>query len=76
MCAGPLDKEPSIKGGPYSQGVYRVKQPEGCFGLLTITDKGNAIAVAFSGRNNKDEEKITLKFSVPAKPPATNATAN
>ena len=24
MCAAPLDRDPSIKGGPYSQGVYRV----------------------------------------------------
>ena len=33
---------------------------------MTITDKGTHIDVVFSGRNNKDEEKISLKFSVPA----------
>jgi phosphodiesterase/alkaline phosphatase D-like protein/dienelactone hydrolase len=71
MGAASLDKEPSIKGGPYSQGVYRPKPPEGCFGLLNVADKGDTIEVAFSGRNSKDEEKITLKFSVPAKPAAT-----
>ncbi len=66
MCAAPLDQDPSLKGGPYSQGVYRVKSGETCFGLLTVTDKGEAIDVAFSGRNQKDQEKISLKFTVPA----------
>ena len=68
MCAGPLDQNPSMKGGPYSQGVYRVRDKEGesGFGLFTVIDKGTSIDVSFSGRNNKDEEKISLKFSVPA----------
>jgi len=75
MCAGPLDQNPSLKGGPYSQGVYRVRDKEGesGFGLLTITDKGSSIDVYYSGRNNKDEEKIVLKFSVLAH--ATGMTA-
>jgi len=64
MCGGPLDQNASIKGGPYSQGVYRAKKGEGCFGLVTVTDEGGPIAVRFSGRNNKDEEKITLECSV------------
>jgi hypothetical protein len=68
MCAAPLEQEASIKGGLYSQGIYKVRKNEGCFGLLTITDRGEAIDVAFSGRNNKDEEKIKLRFSVPAGP--------
>lgn len=71
MCAAPLDQEPSLKGGPYSQGVYRVRKGEGCFGLVTITDQGARIDVAYSGRNNKNEEKISLRFSVPAKPSAS-----
>jgi prolyl oligopeptidase len=66
MCAAPLDQEPSIKGGPYSQGVYRMKKGEGGFGLLTVDDKGDRIEVSYSGRNNKNEEKISLKFTVPA----------
>ena len=70
MCAGPLDQNPSMKGGPYSQGVYRVRDKEGesGFGLLKITDQGHQIDVVFSGRNNQDEEKISLKFTVPATP--------
>jgi len=66
MCAAPLDQDTSIKGGPYSQGVYRVRKGEGAFGLLAVTDRGDHIDVAYSGRNNKDEEKISLRFSVPA----------
>jgi hypothetical protein len=68
MCAAPLDQASSIKGGYYSQGVYRVRPGEGGFGLLTVTDSNDQIDVAYSGRNNKNEEKISLKFSVPAQP--------
>lgn len=70
MCAAPLDQTPSIKGGPYSQGIYRVKRDEGCYGLLDINDRGDSIEVSFSGRNNKDEEKVSLRFSVPATLPS------
>ena len=68
MCAGPLDQNPSLKGGPYSQGVYRVRDRDGesGFGLLNVADRGHVIDVTYSGRNNQDEEKISLKFSVPA----------
>lgn len=66
FCAAPLDQTPSLKGGPYSEGVYKVKHDEGCFGLLEITDRGPTIEVHFSGRNNQDKEKITYRFAVPA----------
>lgn len=66
FCAAPLDQTPSLKGGPYSEGVYKVKHDEGCFGLLEITDRGPTVEVHFSGRNNQDKEKITYRFTVPA----------
>ncbi len=68
MCAAPLDRDASLKGGPYSQGAYRVrdKDGEGGFGLLFVDDKDDHIDVTYSGRNNRDEEKISLKFRVPA----------
>jgi hypothetical protein len=77
MGAGPLDQNPSLKGGPYSQGVYRVRDREGesGFGLLTITDKGSTIDAYYSGRNNKNQETIQLKFSVPAQAPGMTAKA-
>ncbi|HXG49763.1 MAG TPA: prolyl oligopeptidase family serine peptidase, partial [Methylomirabilota bacterium] len=66
MCGGPLDQEPSLKGGPYSQGVYRVSRGEGGFGLMEIEDQGDHIRVRYSGRNNRNEEKVSLRFGVPA----------
>jgi phosphodiesterase/alkaline phosphatase D-like protein len=65
LCGGPLDQDFSIKGGPYSQGVYRVRKGEGCFGYVQVNDTGKRIDVQYSGRNFRNEEKITLKFSVP-----------
>ena len=67
MCGGPLDQNPSLKGGPYSQGVYKMKTGEGGFGLMSVEDRGERIDVTYSGRNNRNEEKISLKFTVPAK---------
>jgi len=66
MCGGPLDQDPSLKGGPYSQGVYRMSKGEGGFGLMSVDDRGDRIDVTYSGRNNRNEEKIALKFTVPA----------
>jgi phosphodiesterase/alkaline phosphatase D-like protein len=65
MAAAPLDQDASIKGGPYSQGIYRVRKGEGCFGFVQVRDHGEKIEVQFSGRNYLNEEKISLKFSVP-----------
>ena len=62
LCGGPLDQNASIKGGPYSQGVYRVKRGEGCFALMDVKDDGREITVQYSGRNNRNEEKIAFKF--------------
>ena len=67
MGAAPLDQSPSIKGGPYSQGVYVHQPGEGCFGLVTVTDEDGRLTVNFSGRNQFNEEKIALKFPVPGR---------
>lgn len=64
MGAAPLDQSCSIKGGPYSQGIYCAQSDEGCFGWVTVTDSGNSINVRFSGRNHLNEEKISLQFTV------------
>jgi prolyl oligopeptidase len=76
MCGAPLDQTSSIKGGPYSQGVYKVKRNEGGFGFVTVNDRGDRIDVRYSGRNNHDEEKISLQFSVPAGPRSTIDTGS
>ncbi len=65
LCGAPLDQSPSIKGGPYSQGVFKCRRGEGCFGYVQVRDLGPRIDVQYSGRNFLNEEKIVLKFSVP-----------
>ena len=65
LCGGPLDQNASIKGGPYSQGVYKCRKGEGAFGYVQVKDSGTKIDVQYSGRNYLNEEKIGLKFTVP-----------
>lgn len=65
LQAASLDRKSSLKGGPYSQGTYLPVEGEGCYGLVTVDDKGDRIRVAFSGRNQLNEEKIKLNFAVP-----------
>ncbi|HWN96021.1 MAG TPA: alkaline phosphatase D family protein, partial [Methylomirabilota bacterium] len=65
LCGGPLDQSASIKGGPYSQGVYKARRGEGCFAYVQVRDLGTRIDVQYSGRNFLNEEKIALRFSVP-----------
>jgi prolyl oligopeptidase len=65
MCGGPLDQNASIKGGPYSQGVYKFRRADSGFGFVTVNDRGNQIDVRYSGRDQKNEEKIGLQFTVP-----------
>ena len=66
LAAAPLDQDGSIKGGPYSQGVYKPMRGEGCFGLVTVLDRDDHIRVVYSGRNHFNHEKIGLIFEVPA----------
>jgi phosphodiesterase/alkaline phosphatase D-like protein len=61
--AAPLDKQTSLKGGPYSEGT---SLQSGQFGLMTVTDNGSTIEVAWSGRTWHDEEVLQYEFSVPA----------
>ena len=67
FAAAPLDRDASIKGGPYSQGVYKPLKNEGCFGLVDVEDRGSTITVRYSGRSNDDLERIRLHvaFDVP-----------
>jgi prolyl oligopeptidase len=69
MCGGPLDQQASLKGGPYSQGVYRVKyrEGEGAFAWMTVIDRRDEIELRYSGRNLRNEEKVALHFKVPAR---------
>jgi phosphodiesterase/alkaline phosphatase D-like protein len=65
FAGAPLDQEASIKGGPWSQGVYKPRKGVGCFGLVRVTDDGTRVVVTYSGRTNKDEEKVSLRLAFP-----------
>jgi phosphodiesterase/alkaline phosphatase D-like protein len=67
IAAAPLDQGASIKGGPYSQGIYKAPRGEGCFGLVRVLDQGDKIRVVFSGRNHHNAEKVALQFDVSAR---------
>ncbi len=65
FAAAPLDREASIKAGPYSEGLYKPRKGEGCFGLVDVQDTGSRVVVRFSGRSNDDIERIHLTLSYP-----------
>ena len=65
LAAAPLDQAASIKGGPYSQGIYKPPAGEGCFGLVRVLDNGDRLRVVYSGRNHLNAEKVSLQFEVP-----------
>lgn len=63
MQAAALDKEGSVKGGPYSEGAYPGR---GQYGLMRVTDAGAAtVDVAWSGWNQSAEQVVGLRFSSP-----------
>ncbi len=67
FAAAPLDQTWSIKGGPYSAGVYAPRKGEGCFGLVDVIDSGDVVRARFSGRTQDDVERVSLEVSVPGR---------
>jgi phosphodiesterase/alkaline phosphatase D-like protein len=64
MQAAALDKDGSVKGGPYSEGTFPGR---GQYGLMHVSDDGGpAVTVAWEGRNERGERLVTLRFTVPA----------
>lgn len=68
LQAAPLDKDGSIKGGPWSVAPVLPEKGEGQFGLVDVNDRGDRIDVLFRGLNHEGREKLRLEFSVPARP--------
>ena len=53
LHAGPLDRKPSVKGGPYSHGVSGVR---GQYGIMKIIDNGGKdLCVEWKIKDNKGE---------------------
>lgn len=68
LQAAPLDRNGSIKGGPWSVAPVLPEAGEGQYGLVEVTDYGDRLDVTFSGRNHEGREKLRLAFTVPAAP--------
>lgn len=67
LHAGPLDRGYSLKGGPYSEGVYLAKKGEGCFGFVEVEDRREqGVTVIYSGRNLRGETKLRLTLNLPS----------
>ena len=62
IAAAPLDQGASIKGGPYSQGIYKAPRGEGCYGFVRVLDQGTKLRAIYSGRNHLNAEKVSLEF--------------
>ena len=56
LHAGPLDRRPSIKGGPYSNGVSGVR---GQYGIMEVVDDGgDEILIKWKVKNSKGENVL------------------
>lgn len=69
FAAAPLDREASIKGGPYSAGLYKPRKGEGCFGLVEVQDRGSEVVIRYSGKSSDGIERVTqtVRFAVPTR---------
>ena len=62
--AAPLDRRPSVKGGPYSEGTNLAG---GQFGLVTVRDPGvGPVDVTLSGRTYTGAEVLHHEFTAGA----------
>jgi phosphodiesterase/alkaline phosphatase D-like protein len=65
MQAAALDRSPSLKGGPYSEGAY---PGTGQFGLMSVVDNGDSIiTVNWRGLNHNLTEIVHYSFTVPVR---------
>ncbi len=59
-----LDQRGSFKGGPYSHGSHLPEAGEGCFGWVSVRDEGGRVSVEFTGRDDLDDVKVRLSFTL------------
>jgi hypothetical protein len=64
LHAAALDRPGSVKGGPFSEGMF---PGGGQFGLIEVVDNGSAtIDVHLTGMNWEGEQLVEYTFTVPA----------
>jgi phosphodiesterase/alkaline phosphatase D-like protein len=69
--AAALDRDGSVKGGPYSEGTY---PGPGHFGVMTVHDEGgDGVEITWSGQNKDGEELVRHRFRLAASGSATPA---
>jgi phosphodiesterase/alkaline phosphatase D-like protein len=66
MQSGALDRNGSVKGGPYSEGFHA---GGGQFGLLTVSDRGDEISVQLRGMTWDGTELTSLDLVFPMDSP-------
>ena len=63
FCAAPLDRSNSVKGGPYSHGIFA--EHKGQFGLVRIDDAGaDTVQVTITGKH-RENTLVTASFNSP-----------
>lgn len=63
FCAAPLDRSNSVKGGPYSHGIFA--EHKGQYGLVKINDAGGAtLQVTITGKHRQNP-LVTVNFNSP-----------
>ncbi len=64
--AASLDRQGSVKGGPYSHGTL---PGGGYFGLMEIAQTESQFRILWSGRNWQNQELLSYQFNLPKKTP-------
>jgi alkaline phosphatase D len=59
--AGPLDRRPSLKGGPYSHGISTVTHQ---FGWIEVADDGTELRATLSGRDRAGRQVGQLRLQL------------
>lgn len=65
IISAPLDNDhTSIKGGPFSHGVYRAEKGENVYGLVEVEDRGHEIVMKFTGKTHRHDPVVEMTHAV------------
>lgn len=63
FCASPLDRSNSVKGGPYSHGIFA--EHKGQYGLVRINDTGGETVQVIVTGKHRQNTLVTVTFNSP-----------